>query len=107
MQTYPAPPPNPLFGIITWGFVFLVIYGFVRLSSEGEARFSASKKTISLGLVGLVIITLLESLNLWIWFLQVEPVNYFVIVIGSMMIGLLFIIIPMIDLAVQWYILRS
>lgn len=107
MLDYPDAPPNPMLGVVSLGFVILAIYGFVRLSSEGEARFSACKKAISIGISGIVIVTLLESLILWNWFLQSVPVNYIVIWIGNMIMALPIIIILLIDLGVQWYILSK
>ncbi|MBY8996287.1 MAG: hypothetical protein KGD60_01050 [Candidatus Thorarchaeota archaeon] len=109
MQGYPAAPPNPLFGILSWGFVIIIIYGFVRLSTDGEDRFNGCKKALYFGVLGMVIVTLIESLIFWNWSLQIPVViaNPLLVWGVSMMLGLPFIVIPMIDLAVQWYFLRK
>lgn len=103
MQSYPPAPPNPLFGMLTWGFVVLIAYGFARLSSEGEHRFKGCKKTLAIGVLGMVIVTLIQSLSYWNWSLHLEAVNPFPVVIASMMIASPFILVPLIDLSVQWY----
>ena len=106
MQTYPAAPPTPLFGILTSGLVLIIVYAFVRLSSEGEGWFNVCKKAISLGTFGMAIIALLETLNYWNWSLQVHSANPIAVYVASMIIVLLLIAVPWVDLAVQWYFVK-
>lgn len=109
MQQSPPAPPNPLFGILAWGFVFFFIYAFVRLANEGEGRFNGCKKTIIVGLLGIIIVALLESIYYWGWSLQNTPleVNLFLVWGVTTMFGLIFFVVPAIDLAVQRLLLRQ
>jgi hypothetical protein len=109
MQTYPAVPPNPLFGELAWGFVLIIIYVFARIADDGEGRYIGCKRALSFGILGMTVVALLESLNYWNWSLQIPSIkaNPFLVWGVSMLIGLPFIIVPMIDLAVQWYRLRK
>jgi hypothetical protein len=109
MQSYPPAPPNPIFGILTWGLVLISIYVFARLASEGEGCYYGCKRAITVGILGMVIISLYEPLNYWNQTLQ-TPVDYanpLLVWGGLMMIGFLIIIIPLIDLAVQRYRLKK
>jgi hypothetical protein len=107
--TVPAPPPNPLFGILSWGFVFLVIYVFAKIATEGENRYTICNRIVVLGIVGIVLISLLESINYWRWTLLTpsDDVNPLLIWPVLFMIGFIFIIIPVLDLAMQRYQLRK
>lgn len=109
MQQSPPVPPNPLIGILAWGFVFLFIYAFVRLANEGEGRYHACKRAIIVGLLGIIIVALLESIYFWSWNLQNTPldVSLFLVWGVTMMFGLIFIVVPVIDLAVQRLLLRQ
>ncbi|MGD9397700.1 MAG: hypothetical protein PVJ05_14795 [Candidatus Thorarchaeota archaeon] len=109
MQQSPPVPPNPLFGILAWGFVFLFIYAFVRLANEGEGRYHRCKRAIIVGLLGIIIVVLLESIYYWSWSLQSNQldVSLFLVWGITMMFGLIFIVVPAIDLAVQRLLLRQ
>ena len=82
---------------------------FARIAGEGEGRYIGCKRALSVGILGMAVVALLESLNYWIWSLQIPPfeANPFLIWGVSMLIGLPFVIVPMIDLTVQWYHLRK
>jgi len=109
MQQSPPVPPNPLFGILGWGFVLLLTYAFVRLANEGEDRYHGCKKAIIVGILGTIIVALLESIYYWSWSLQNTPleVNLFLVWGVTMMFGLIFIVVPALDLAVQRLLLRQ
>lgn len=103
MQAYPPAPPTPLFGILAWGFILISIYFFARLASEGEGRYIGCKKALAIGILGMTIITLFESLNYWYWSLTIPAVdaNPFLVWGASLMFGLLFVVVPLVDLLVQ------
>jgi len=109
MQAYPAAPPNPLFGILSWGFAFIIIYGFVRLSTDRKDRFNGGKKALYFGMLGMAIVTLIESLMYWNWSLQIPALDANPLLVWgvSMVLGLPFIVIPVIDLAVIRYFLAK
>ncbi len=109
MQGYPASPPSPLFGIMSWGFSFLIIYSFVRLSSEGTDRFTGCIKATIVGIISTIIVVLLESLNTWNWFQRFQStfMNLSTILTVALMLSLPFILIPIFDLTIQQYHLKK
>ncbi|KXH71824.1 MAG: hypothetical protein AM326_11475 [Candidatus Thorarchaeota archaeon SMTZ-45] len=91
------------------GAFIISIYGYVRLTSEGEARFDGSKKVLAIEMLGIAIVAFLESLNYWNWTLQTEgpeTANLMLVWTVSMMITIPTLIVPMIDLSLQWNHLR-
>ena len=107
MASDPPAPPNPLFGVLTFGFLIFIIYSLIRLSNEGEARFKWCKRAILFEILGMAIVSLLETLLFWNWSLQTpSPDANLILVWGvTMMLGLFFKVL-MINFVVKWYFLR-
>ncbi|MHA2159701.1 MAG: hypothetical protein ACXABE_12420 [Candidatus Thorarchaeota archaeon] len=109
METVPAAAGPPVMGVMAAGFVFLAVYVFARISSEGVGRYNACKRTLGFGTVGMAIMVFLESLNAWRRILPpIEgPSIYLPVWIAPLFVSFLFISVLLIDLAFQWALLRD
>jgi len=97
---------TPLFTPITAGFLIIVIYVYVKISTEGVNRFEACRKTI---LVGGAFIYAGSFFEWMIYFLY--PFQYvfalYIRLIISFILGSIFIATMCIDLAIQWVLLKK
>jgi uncharacterized membrane protein len=103
----PSIPPNSLLSLVSWGLVVLVVYTFVRLSSEGDDLFKDIKKILVFGVVGMIIITAAQTLSFENWLLHNPEAYPFPVVIVSIIMASSIFLIPSIDLATQWYFRRK
>jgi hypothetical protein len=103
--TLPA-PPFPLFGVLTFGFVYIAIYVLIRLSKEGQERFQACKRTMLVGMLVMIVVAWFESLNYWNWLIQNPQAYQGPVFFVAMLFGLQFVILICIDLGIQWFLLR-
>jgi len=109
METIPVTPGPPIMGVITAGFVFLVIYAFARLSSTGVSRYNACKKAFFLGTILLSIMVLVESLNVWRRILPpIEDASiHMPDLIVPLIVSIPFFLVILIDLSIQWVKLKD
>jgi len=109
METVPAIPGPPIMGVIAAGFVFLVIYIFARLSSDGVGRYNACKKAFVLGTIFLSIMVFIESLNAWRRILPpIEVPSYYMpVLIVPLIVSIPFFFVVLIDVVFQRVKLRD
>ena len=106
MQDYPHLPAMPGFGAMSSGFVLFLYYALVRLSAAPEERFESCKKVTTLAIPLVVIFAIIDSLT--VYFINYSySFNLLVGVLVSLVFGLPFIIIMVIDLSLQWFRLKK
>jgi hypothetical protein len=109
METVPAAAGPPIMGVMTAGFVFLVVYVFTRISNDGVGRYNASKKAFIVGTIGMSMMVFLESLNAWRRILPPieDPFLYQPVWMVPLFVSIPFFLVTLLDLILQWIKLRE
>ncbi|MHA2200967.1 MAG: hypothetical protein ACXABN_13885 [Candidatus Thorarchaeota archaeon] len=109
METVPAAPGPPIMGVMAAGFVFLAVYVFARISSDGIGRYNACKRALVLCTIGMAIMVFLESLNAWRRILPPieDPSIYPPVWMVPFFISIPFFSVILLDLAFQRVMLRN
>lgn len=103
-HTIPASTPLG-FGIMPYGFVIIVIYALVRLTTNVEERFEKCKKTMVIGILVMVIIVIIDNVSVYFLYYP-NTMNSLTGFAVSVTLGFIFILIMLIDIGVQWFLLK-